>query len=75
MITISYNEVVIFLEKIIKFVVKIGSIMLALLGIRYLFAFIGVIIPLQWFLIMFFGMIGPYGVMLMIFYVIYLNFG
>ena len=49
--------------------------MLALLGIRYLLAFVGVIIPLQWFLIMFFGMIGTYGMILMIIYVLYLNFG
>jgi hypothetical protein len=67
--------VVIFLEKAIKFLVKIGVTMLALFGIRYLLAFIGVIIPLEWFLIMFFGMAGTYGIILMIVYVIYINFG
>ena len=63
------------MEKMIKFVVKLGVIMLALFGIRYLLAFVGVIIPIQWFLIMFFGMIGAYGIILMVIYVIYLNFG
>lgn len=59
----------------VKFVVKVGVIMLALLGIRYLLAFIGVIIPLEWFLVMFFGMIGTYGIVLLVLYVIYINFG
>ena len=49
--------------------------MLALLGVRYLLSFIGIIIPLEWFLIMFFGMIGIYGIVFMIFYLIYINFG
>ena len=65
---------VIFLEKIAKFVLKIGMMILALLGIRYILSFIGIIIPLEWFLIMFFGMIGAYGIVLMVIYVFYLNF-
>ena len=63
------------MEKLLKFTSKVGVIMLALFGVRYLLSFIGVIIPLEWFLIMFFGMIGIYGIILMIFYLIYINFG
>lgn len=58
-----------------KFAIKIGVIMFALFGVRYLLSFIGVIIPLEWFLVMFFGMIGVYGIVFMILYVIYINFG
>ena len=58
-----------------KFASRVGVVLLALFGIRYLLSFIGVIIPLEWFVIMFFGMIGSYGIILMIFYVIYINFG
>jgi len=62
-------------EKIMKFASKVGVIMLALFGVRYLLSFIGVIVPLEWFLIMFFGMIGIYGIVVMIIYLIYINFG
>jgi len=58
-----------------KFASKVGVIMLALFGVRYLLSFIGVIVPLEWFLIMFFGMIGIYGIVVMIIYLIYINFG
>lgn len=63
------------MEKILKFASKVGVIMLALFGVRYLLSFIGIIIPLEWFLVMFFGMIGIYGIVLMIIYLIYINFG
>ena len=63
------------MEKIIKFASKVGVIMLAMFGVRYLLSFIGIIIPLEWFLIMFFGMIGIYGIIFMVFYLIYINFG
>lgn len=63
------------MEKIFKFLSKVGVIMLALFGIRYLLSFIGIIIPLEWFLIMFFGMIGIYGIIFMIIYLLYINFG
>lgn len=63
------------MEKIIKFVSKVGVIILALFGVRYLLSFFGIIIPLEWFLIMFCGMIGIYGIIFMIFYLLYINFG
>ena len=59
----------------LKFASKVGVIMLAFFGVRYLLSFIGIIIPLEWFLIMFFGMIGIYGIIFMVFYLIYINFG
>ena len=58
-----------------RFASKVSVIMLALFGVRYLLSFIGVLLPLEWFLIMFFGMIGIYGIVLIIIYLIYINFG
>ena len=49
--------------------------MLALFGVRYLLSFFGIIIPLEWFLIMFCGMIGIYGIIFMVIYLLYINFG
>lgn len=63
------------MEKTLKFFSKVGVILMALFGVRYLLSFIGVLIPLEWFLIMFFGMIGMYGIILMIIYLLYINFG
>lgn len=58
-----------------KFASKVGVIMLALFGVRYLLSFLGIIIPLQWFFIMFCGMIGIYGIIFMLIYLLYINFG
>ena len=75
MIITSYIEVVIFiLEKISKIFCKVAGIMMALFGVRYLLSFLGLIIPIEWFLIMGFGMMGMYGVIALTFYVIIKNF-
>ena len=62
------------MEKILKFISRVAVISLALLGVRYLLSFLGILIPLEWFLVMFFGMVGFYGVILMVIYVIFINF-
>ena len=61
------------IEKIAKFLSKLAVMFLALFGVRYLLSFIGVIIPLEWFLIMSFGMMGLYGIVFLVFYIIYTN--
>jgi len=65
--------VIFIIEKIAKFLSRLGVMLLALFGVRYLLAFIGVIIPLEWFLIMSFGMMGLYGIIFLVFYIIYIN--
>ena len=61
------------MEKIIKFVSKVGVIILALFGVRYLLSFFGIIIPLEWFIIIGCGMMGMYGLVVLTFYILVVN--
>lgn len=62
------------LEKTVKFLFKILLMVFTLFGVRYLLAIIGVIIPLEWFVIMVAGMLGFYGVLIIIMYGVLVNF-
>ena len=62
------------MEKTVKFLFKILLMLFSLFGVRYLLAIVGVIIPLEWFVIMIAGMIGFYGIILMVFYSVFINF-
>ena len=74
MIITSYIEVVIFiLEKVAKFALKISGVLLALLGGRYLLSFFGVIIPIEWLVIMGGGMVGMYGIVFIIIYIFFIK--
>ena len=62
------------MEKTVKFLFKICLMVLTLFGVRYILSLIGVVIPLEWFVIMVSGMIGFYGVIIIIVYGIFINF-
>ena len=61
--------VIFILEKMAKVVFKISGVLLALFGIKYLLSFLGIIIPLEWFVIMGCGMIGMYGLIVILMYI------
>ncbi len=61
-------------EKTIKFFLKILLMIFTLFGVRYVLSLIGVVIPLEWFLIMVSGMLGFYGIIVIIIYGIFVNF-
>ena len=61
-------------EKTIKFFLKILLMIFTLFGVRYVLSLIGVIIPLEWFIIMVSGMLGFYGIIVIIIYGIFINF-
>lgn len=62
------------LERSVKFFLKIILMIFTLFGVRYLLAIIGVIVPLEWFVVMSAGMMGFYGVLLLVLYAIVINF-
>ena len=62
------------LEKTVKFLFKIILMVFTLFGVRYLLSMIDVVIPLEWFIIMVAGMIGFYGIVIIIVYGIFVNF-
>ena len=62
------------LEKTVKFLFKILLMVFALFGIRYLLSIIGIVIPLEWFIVMVSGMIGFYGIIIIVFYAVFINF-
>ena len=62
------------MEKIVKFLFKIILMVFTLFGVRYVLSLIGVVIPLEWFVIMVSGMIGFYGLIIIIFYGLFINF-
>ena len=61
------------LEKSVKFLFKILLMIFTLFGVRYILSLIGIVIPLEWFIIMVSGMIGFYGVIIIIVYGILIN--
>ena len=61
--------VIFILEKTAKILFKISGVLLALFGIKYLLSFLGVIIPLEWFIIMGCGMLGMYGLIVILMYI------
>ena len=62
------------LEKTVKFFFKILLMIFTLFGVRYILALIGVVIPLEWFIVMISGMLGFYGIVILIFYGLLINF-
>ena len=62
------------MEKVVKFLLKILLMIFTLFGVRYILSFIGVVIPLEWFVIMVSGMFGFYGIVIIIIYGIFINF-
>ena len=61
-------------EKTVKFLFRIFLMIFTLFGVRYVLSLIGVIIPLEWFIIMVSGMLGFYGIIVIIIYGIFINF-
>lgn len=61
------------MEKTVKFLFKILLMIFTLFGVRYVLSLIGVIIPLEWFVIMVSGMIGFYGIIIVVFYTLFIN--
>ena len=62
------------MEKTVKFFLKIILMTFTLFGVRYILSFIGVVIPLEWFIIMVSGMLGFYGIIVIIVYGVFINF-
>ena len=62
------------LEKTVKFFLKILLMIFTLFGVRYILSLIGVVIPLEWFIVMISGMLGFYGIVILIFYGLLINF-
>ena len=62
------------MEKTVKFLFKILLMIFTLFGVRYVLSLIGIVIPLEWFVIMVAGMIGFYGIIIIIVYGIFINF-
>lgn len=62
------------LENAVKLFLKLFLMMFTLFGVRYILAIIGIIIPLEWFVIMGAGMMGFYGIIVIIVYAIMINF-
>lgn len=62
------------LEKTVKFFLKILLMIFTLFGVRYILSLIGVVIPLEWFIVMLSGMLGFYGIVILIFYGLLINF-
>lgn len=61
------------LERMAKFFFKILLMVFALFGVRYILAIIGIIIPLEWFIIMVGGMLGFYGIIVIVMYAFFIN--
>ena len=61
------------LEKMAKFFFKILLMIFALFGVRYILSIIGIIIPLEWFVIMIGGMLGFYGIIVIVMYAFFIN--
>ena len=55
------------------FFFKILLMIFALFGVRYILSIIGIVIPLEWFVIMVGGMLGFYGIILIVFYAFFIN--
>lgn len=62
------------LEKTVKFLFKLILMVFTLFGVRYVLSLVGVVIPLEWFIIMVSGMLGFYGIVIVIVYGILINF-
>ena len=56
------------MEKTVKFLFKILLMIFSLFGVRYILSIIGIVIPLEWFVIMVSGMIGFYGIIIIVLY-------
>ncbi len=61
------------LEKTVKFFFRIMLMVFTLFGIRYILSLVGIVIPLEWFIIMVSGMIGFYGLVIVVVYGIFIN--
>lgn len=61
-------------EKTVKFLFRILLMIFTLFGVRYILSIIGVVIPLEWFVVMVAGMIGFYGIIVIIVYGLFINF-
>ena len=61
------------LEKTVKFLFKILLMIFTLFGVRYVLSLIGIVVPLEWFVVMVAGMIGFYGIIIIIAYGVFIN--
>jgi len=62
------------LEKSVKFFLRILLMLFSLFGVRYVLSLVGIVIPLEWFIVMLAGMIGFYGIIIIIIYGVFINF-
>lgn len=61
------------MEKAIKFFFKILLLIFTLFGVRYVLSLVGIVIPLEWFVIMISGTLGFYGIILVVLCAIFIN--
>jgi hypothetical protein len=61
------------IERTIKFLFKIFLLVFTLFGVRYVLSLVGIAIPLEWFVIMVAGMLGFYGIIIVIVYGVFIN--
>ena len=62
------------MERAVKFFLKLVLMFFSLFGVRYLLSIIGVVVPLEWFIIMGAGMLGFYGIIVIVLYAVFINF-
>ena len=62
------------LEKTVKFLFKVALMIFSLFGVRYVLSKVGIVIPLEWFVIMISGMLGFYGIIVIILFAVISNF-
>lgn len=61
------------IEKTVKFLFRIFLMIFILFGVRYLLSIVGIVIPLEWFVVMIAGMLGFGGIIIIIIYGIFRN--
>ena len=61
------------LERVVKFFIKIILMIFTLFGVRFLLGRIGILSPLEWFVVMVCGMLGFYGVLVIVLFALILN--
>lgn len=61
------------LERLVKFFFRIILMIFSLFGVRYILGQIGILIPLEWFVIMVCGSFGFYGILIVILFALVLN--
>lgn len=62
------------IEKTIKFFFRNLLLIFTLFGVRYVLSIVGIVIPLEWFVVMISGTMGFYGIIIIVLCAIFINF-